>query len=183
MGERRVVVDETTGHHEVTSDPVGVVLAERLELAARDLVELVRGDRLGDLRIVVAGTGLVALLTARARAATVGRAALERLPLAVPGTAVGRALTIRGSAGVRTLLAIGGLAAVGTTLTVRRLAVTIERLPLTVSGLPAIRTTLTVRRLAVTIERLPLTIRRLPAIRTTLTVRRLAVTIERLPLT
>src|SRR5690606_35887317 len=89
VGERGILVDETAGHHEVLGDPVGVVLAERLELGARGAVELIRGDVVGDDGVVVAGAGIGVAGRTRARLAGTGSGARcgSRSALRSPGSA------------------------------------------------------------------------------------------------
>ncbi|XNN87645.1 hypothetical protein ACL00T_15075 [Curtobacterium flaccumfaciens] len=56
VGRLGVVVDEERSCYEVPRDPVGVVLAEGLQLHPGRRVEVARLDLLGDLRVVVART-------------------------------------------------------------------------------------------------------------------------------
>ena len=62
VGAHRIRVDQAPRHDEVLRDVVGVVLAERLELDARDFVELRRRDVLGQLGGVAATAALAHIL-------------------------------------------------------------------------------------------------------------------------
>jgi hypothetical protein len=96
----RVVVDEERGREQVLRDPVGVLLAQGLELAPRDLVEIARLHALGDLRVVVP----------RADRADAERVAVDPLlagGLTEAGTRVARAVPEAGTVAVRSAVVTG----------------------------------------------------------------------------
>jgi hypothetical protein len=117
VGELGVVVDEPSGHHEVASHLVGVLLRERLQLDARRLVEIRRPDVVRDLRLLAARPRFVPVGgTVVPRSAVVARP--RRVPAPVAGSAHHGAAGVPGAGSPRALPgAVGAVApnrAVGT---------------------------------------------------------------------
>ncbi|WP_175477446.1 hypothetical protein [Curtobacterium sp. MCBA15_008] len=153
VGGLRVVVDEHRGCDEVAGHPVGVVLAEGLQLGAGDLVEVARVDLLGDLRVLVTRTdGLgavrIAVLPVVARTFTeagagVTAAVAEALAV-VPATAVAV-----GTATERTVtVALRPVATRAVRSSAERGAVSVATRAITIAG-RAVRSVGTVRTVAV----------------------------------
>ncbi|WP_202130220.1 hypothetical protein [Rathayibacter iranicus] len=97
MGEFRIFLEEPTGHYQVASDPLGIVLRERAQFIAGDFVEVLRLDIVRKIGIVVArahgleGTALALLLRklrlfARSTAATTDALPPTATTLAVSAT-------------------------------------------------------------------------------------------------
>ena len=119
VSELGVLLDETSSHHQVTGDALGVLLLKRLQLVAGDAIEIRILDVIGDGRSIVVRTN---------RARVEGVAVLGLFPLTGGTVAAGRGTAL----GPETLLVrrtgtVGTTAALGLGATRRRTALTIAR--------------------------------------------------------
>ena len=130
MRELRILVDEVGRHRKVSCHPLGVLLAEGLQLVARLAVEVLGSDLVGDMRIVVMSADRADLSVAHLAIGTPGPAPSRTGALAAArctgitvtvGSAVGTLVTITGSVGTLLTIARGIRALLTVTRGVRTL--------------------------------------------------------------
>jgi hypothetical protein len=141
VGLLRIDVDEPTGHDQVLGHPVGILLAERLELTTGDLVEITGLHVVGDVRDLLGGTdgldaeriavfrGLAGFPTVTTIAAT-GRAGPGGRPATVVATRPPRtlrAVTVRRT--ITTLRAITVRRTITTLRAITTLGAVVRRAP------------------------------------------------------
>ena len=135
MRECGVGVDERRGHHEVLRDPVGILFRQSAQLVARDAVELFAGDLVGNRRVVMTRTIVVALGAVRA----IGSGCARR-----PRTAVPRAGTLRLAGALGLPVAPRRAIALRASVSARRTVTTRSTIPLRRTIMP--RGTIALRR-------------------------------------